>query len=126
MAAEAPDQSTIATVPGAPALRPHRLPSEESAVIDAAAELRAAAAALRAAGGTAELSAALTMSQKSAKRRGLLALVSGAISLGYLVVDVLHERQRGAAEIEQRVDRLEDKVDAVAEDVAAIAAALDR
>lgn len=119
-----PADSSAKTLPGAPmpGFVP-RTPPDESAVADVLARLDAA---LRASQSAAEMSAALTMSQKSARSRGLLAIVSTVAGIVYATIDGAREYYGGTdpPAIERRVDDLEDKVDAIAEDVAAIADAL--
>jgi hypothetical protein len=127
MAAAKSAADSAITLKGPVPAAPYHLPTPDESIVDAAAELRAAAAVLRQAQGpqgSAALSAALTTTRMSARRRLFAAVVSAAVSAGYIVVDVLHERSRGAAAESSRLDALEDRLDSVAEDVAAIAAAL--
>jgi hypothetical protein len=114
------------TLRAVPAL-PYHLPTPDESIVDAAAELRAAAAILRQAQGpkgSAALSAQLTLTQMSAKRRLIAAVLSAAAAVGYAAVDVIHERSQAGAAESSRLDQLESRLDSVAEDVAAIARAL--
>lgn len=125
--AAAISQSEISTVTGVP--RPQWAaaaspPSEASAVADMLGELRAL---VKAAAPAAALSAELTMTQASARRRGIAAIVSTAAAVTYALIDAVVPRlveAKTPPDMDQRVEALERKVDGIAEDVAAIADAV--
>ena len=116
-------ESQIPTIPGAPVPRMSAAgASEASAVHDLLAELRQL---VKTAAPAAAMSAELTMTRQSAKRRGAAAIVSTVAAITYAVIDVFAGRQaQGVEENRERIEVVEKKVDAIAADVATIAAAV--
>lgn len=108
-------------------------PADASAADDVLARLQAM---LDERQDTAELSAALTLTRRTARWRGIAAIVGTVAGLAYAAFDAAHDRfageaQREEAAVVERVDAVErevgelgDKVDAMAEAVDALAGAL--
>lgn len=105
-----------------PVRSPASAPAEASTIADALEQLRELTAALKSSPKSAALSAELTLTRKTARWRGLAALIAGIAGISYAAFTTAYDRATGQQE--DRIEQLERRLDEVADDVSAIADAL--